>query len=67
MSTLARQRQNLENDVIASKGKIWEIRNSEFPDLKALNQLQDAIERNMQLINMIDQHIYSNQQSVARS
>ena len=57
MRTLEFQRQRLENEIIESKSKIWQIRDSDFPDLKALNQLHDAIERNMQLINMIDQHL----------
>jgi len=67
MRTLECQRQRLESEIIASKAKVWQIKDSEFPDLKALNQLHDAIERNMQLINMIDQHLgfYQSQNSGA--
>jgi len=59
MRTLQFQRQRLESEIIESKSKVWQIRDSDFPDLKALNQLHDTIERNMQLINMIDQHLCS--------
>ena len=64
MRTLEFQKQRLESEIIASKSKIWEIRESQFPDLKALNQLHDTIERNMQLINMIDQHLVTDQRAV---
>ena len=57
MRTLEFQRQRLEKEIMASKQGIRTIRESDFPDVNALNQLHDAIERNMQLIGMIDQHL----------
>ena len=57
MRTLEFQRQHLENDIIESKAKIRLIKESDFPDINALNQLHDTITRNMQVIGMIDQHL----------
>jgi len=62
MRTLEHQKQRLEGEIMSSKTKIWQIRDSEFVDLNALNQLRDTIERNMQLINMIDQHLGAGQE-----
>jgi len=57
MNTLEQQRQRLENEIISTKERIWQIKDSKLPDLKALNLLNETIERNMQLIGMIEQHL----------
>jgi len=51
------QRTRLEEEMIKAKSRIRQIRESSFPDLNALKQLQESVERNMQLIGMIDQHL----------
>lgn len=62
MTTLDCQRQNLEKEIIKTKDMIWSLKQSDFPDLAYLGQLRDKVERNMQLINMIDQHLYATAQ-----
>mgnify|MGYP000597813827 CR=1 FL=1 len=57
MNTLEHQHKRLEKEIIAAKERIWQIRDSRFPDLKLLNQLDETIERNMQLIDMIALHL----------
>jgi len=56
MTTLDCQRQGLEQEIIESKKKILMIRESAFPDLKLVSQLRESIERNLQLIAMIEEH-----------
>ena len=58
MNTLEQQRTRLEEEIIAAKERIWKIRDSKFPDLKLLTQLNETVERNMQLIYMIDKKIF---------
>jgi len=66
MNTLEQQQNRLEEEIISAKERIWKIRDSRFPDLKLLNQLNETIERNMQLINMIALHLRPvSQQKVA--
>ncbi len=67
MNTLRYQRQRLENGIIASKERIRAIRESEFLDLKTLHQLNETIERNLQLICMIDHHLTDDRRSISRS
>jgi len=55
------QRQRLEEEMIRAKGRIRQIRESSYPDLSALKQLQESVERNLQLIGMIDQHLQVDQ------
>jgi len=57
MNTLEQQQNRLEEEIIAVKERIWQIRDSSFPDLKLLNQLNETIERNIQLIDMIALHL----------
>jgi hypothetical protein len=57
MNTLEQQHKRLEEEIIIAKERIWQIRDSRFPDLKLLNQLNETIERNMQLIDMIALHL----------
>jgi len=57
MNTLEQQYKRLEEEIFVAKERIWEIRGSRFPDLKLLNQLNETIERNMQLIDMIATHL----------
>ena len=59
MSLLEAHKQRLEQEIFAAKEKIWELKQSEFPDLMALNQLNDVVTRNWQLIEMIDHHTHS--------
>ena len=56
MTTLDNQRQRLEREIIEAKKKIISIGEGSFPNLKVVNQLRESIERNMQLISMIEQH-----------
>lgn len=58
MNLLEAHKQRLEQEIIAAKEKIWTLKESEFPDLIALNQLKESVERNWQLIEMIDQHLH---------
>jgi len=57
MNTLEQQRQRLENEIIETKERIIKVKGGRFPDLKALNLLNETIERNLQLIGMIEQHL----------
>jgi len=57
MNTLEQQYKRLEEEIIVAKERIWQIRGARFPDLKLLNQLNETIERNMQLIDMIASHL----------
>ena len=57
MNTLEQQRERLENEIISTKERICQIKDSKLPDLKALNLLNETVERNMQLIGMIEQHL----------
>ena len=57
MNTLEQQRQRLENEIIDTKERIWKVKGGRFPDLKALNLLNETIERDLQLIGMIEQHL----------
>lgn len=56
LTTLDNQRQRLEREIIEAKQKIVAISGGEFPNVMLLNQLRESIERNMQLITMIEQH-----------
>ncbi|WP_231875616.1 hypothetical protein, partial [Oleiphilus sp. HI0086] len=56
LTTLDNQRQRLEREIIETKKKIVAANEGAFPDLGLVKQLRDSIERNMQLISMIDQH-----------
>lgn len=57
INTLEQQKQRLETEILESEKQIWRVRASRFPDLKLLNQLNESIERNTQLIDMIDLHL----------
>ncbi len=63
MTTLDSQRDKLEREIIETKQLIVHIKEGAYPDISKLNQLKDTIERHMQLINMIDQHLYSQRQA----
>lgn len=56
MSLLEAHKQRLEREIVDAKTKIWQMQNSDFPDLMTINQLKEAVERNWQLIEMIDMH-----------
>jgi hypothetical protein len=57
MNTLEQQQKRLEKEIVAVKEQIWQVRGSRFPDLKLLNQLNETIERDLQLIDMIALHL----------
>ena len=57
MSLLNAHKKRLEDEIIAAKEKVRAIKDCEFPDLAALKQLNEQIERNWQLIGMIDHHV----------
>lgn len=56
LTTLDNQRLRLEKEIIKAKQRIVLISEGEYPDVGSINQLRESIERNMQLITMIDQH-----------
>ena len=66
MRTMEFQRQRLEEEMIKAKGRIRQIRESSYPDLSALKQLQESVERNLQLIGMIDQHLQVDQRQQSK-
>ena len=66
MTTLECQRKNLEREIIQTKEMMWDVKESEYPDIGLLNQLRDKVERNLQLINMIDHHLDAGQQYSAQ-
>ena len=61
MTTMEFQRTRLEAEMIKAKDRIRQIRESSFPDLNAIKQLQESVERNLQLIGMIDHHLKADQ------
>jgi len=66
MNTLQYQRQRLEDEMNVAKANMQLIRESEFPDLKTLQQYRESIERNQQLIGMIDNHLLCDHQPMWR-
>ncbi|TNC81411.1 MAG: hypothetical protein C9356_08760 [Oleiphilus sp.] len=58
MNLLEAHKHRLEQEIVSAKEKIWTLKNSDFPDLIALNQLNESVARNWQLIEMIDQHLH---------
>lgn len=66
MTTLDCQRQRLEQEIIDSKKKILLIRESDFPDLKQITQLRETIERSMQLLSMLEQHVQASSTRIIR-
>ncbi len=57
MNTLEHHKRRLEAEISSALESIRQIRASDCPDLKALNQLNDAVERNRQVIGMINNHL----------
>lgn len=66
MNTLAQQKCRLESEIIAAKQNIAALKESDVMDLKAINHHAETIERNMQLITMIDNHLSSGHQPMWR-
>jgi len=60
MNTLEAQKQRLENEIIRAKARMLELHQNEYPDLNLLGSLKELVERNFQLISMIDQHTTAN-------
>lgn len=57
MRTLLEQRKRLEREIIATKEMLAERASESVSDIKTIQLHKDTIERNMQLISMIDNHL----------
>ena len=57
MATLQFQREQLAKELCVIELKLQGLRGREICDLSSLKQLQDAQVRNIQLLEMIDQHL----------
>jgi len=66
MNTLEAHKLRLEKEIREAEENIRRIRVSEFPDLKALNALQESIERNRQVIGMVSNHLNCGHQPMWR-
>jgi len=66
MNTLAQQKIRLETEIIAAKQSIVALKECAITDFKTINHHAETIERNMQLISMIDNHLNSGHQPMWR-
>lgn len=57
MRTLLEQKKRLTREIDSANERISALRAELTPDLSAIQQFNEAIERNRQLINMIDGHL----------
>ncbi len=57
MNTLSVHRSRLQKEIDQAQSYIEHILSTDFPDLRALKQLQDTIKRNQQVIDMLDDHL----------
>ncbi len=57
MNTLQAQRERLQGEVSHAKAQLERLRASEQPNLQDINALMEAVTRNQQLIEMIDNHL----------
>lgn len=57
-STLEMQRRRLKNELLEAEAELKRIRESDFPNFKLMNFYTDIRARNLQLIDMIDQHLF---------
>lgn len=66
MNTLMQQKKRLESEIVEAKNSIASLKESGVPNLTAMNHFSEMIERNMQLIYMIDNHLSSGHQPMWR-
>lgn len=66
MNTLAQQKKRLEAEIIDAKTCLASLKDQCVPDIKSIKLHSETIERNMQLISMIDNHLRSGHQPMWR-
>ena len=57
MNTLSVHKERLQKEIDQAENYIQLILSTDFPDLRALKQLQDSIKRNRQVLDMLDDHL----------
>lgn len=57
MNTLSVHKNRLQKEIDQAQTYIQHILSTDFPDLRALKQLQDTIKRNQQVLDMLDDHL----------
>lgn len=57
MNTLSVHKARLSKEIEQAEKYIKVLLSTDFPDLRALKQLQDCIERNKQVMEMLDDHL----------
>lgn len=57
MNTLLQQKQRLSEEIVSARAKLEAVKAEQLPDLKLIQQFKETIERNGQLIQMIDGHL----------
>lgn len=57
MNTLSVHKERLHKEIDQAENYIQLILSTDFPDLRALKQLQDSIKRNRQVLDMLDDHL----------
>jgi hypothetical protein len=67
MNTLQMQKQRLQDEVAVAEERIAEVLQSTRPDAQQLRQLNETIERNRQLMAMIDDHLAANHRPAWRT
>lgn len=66
MNTLAHQKKRLEAEIFEAKNCIAQLKECMMPDMKTIKLHNETIERNMQLIAMIDNHLRLDHQPMWR-
>ena len=67
LSTLDAQRRRLMDELTDAQIQVVRIRKNPCPDFKMLNYYMDVIERNKQLVDMIDCHLFQEKQNAKSS
>lgn len=57
MNTLLQQKQRLSEEIVSARAKLKAVKAEQLQDLKLIQQFKETIERNGQLIQMIDGHL----------
>lgn len=57
MNTLSVHKERLQKEIDQAENYIQLILSTDFPDLRAMKQLQDSIKRNRQVLDMLDDHL----------
>jgi len=63
MNPLSAQKKRLEQEIQDAKWRVQAIQESGLPDISVMRQLDELMERNLQLIEMIDKHLHGYQRS----